>query len=168
MSGMDFRENWLRNFRAIVDMETARAGGNKVAGRTMVAQNLEKGEQTIYQHYEQKSGKVYPTVEMMVLLEKKYGDGRPGGWAALPESFPALAAQKITIEGALQAIADLLQQAEPAARDVVAGMLANLARAPGMHFRIATGMDALLKAQPRGAISGEISSDSDPLNQRAA
>lgn len=83
-SGMDFRDNWLTNFRAVVDQEIREANGDPVAGRTVVAQKLEKAEQTIYQHYGQKSGKQYPTVEMMVLLEKKYGAGRPHGWSAAP------------------------------------------------------------------------------------
>jgi hypothetical protein len=80
---MDFRKHWLAHFRAIVDKEIA-ARGDAASAYKAVGAALEKGDQTIYQHYKQKSGKVYPTVEMMVSIEKKYGNGRPPGWSSLP------------------------------------------------------------------------------------
>lgn len=142
---MDFRENWLRNFRAVVDMEIARAGGNPVAGRSAVAANLEKGEQTIYQHYTQKSGKVYPTVEMMVLLEKKYAEGRPSGWASMdPVSEAPRPAPKVDLPAALEALSGVLAKADPATREVVSGMLANLAKNPEIHAKVSSGMQAML------------------------
>ena len=96
---MDFRNNWLTHFRRIVDQEIKDAGGDVVGGRTAVALKLEKNEQTIYQHYTQKSGKVFPTVEMMAMLEKKYGAGRLAGWSALPiESAASEASHEANVE----------------------------------------------------------------------
>ena len=80
---MDFRKHWLAHFRAIVDQEIA-ARGDAASAYKAVGAALEKNDQTIYQHYKQKSGKIYPTVEMMVSIEKKYGNGRPTGWSSLP------------------------------------------------------------------------------------
>jgi hypothetical protein len=81
---MDFRENWLAHFVAIVNAEIQAAGGNNRDGYRAVAAKIEKDPETVYQHFNRKSGKVYPTVEMMVAIEKKYGNGRPAGWASLP------------------------------------------------------------------------------------
>lgn len=168
---MDFRVNWLRNFRAVVDMEIKAAGGNAVAGRTAVAANLEKGEQTIYQHYTQKSGKVYPTVEMMVLLEKKYANGRPAGWASMdPEPSGARApSAKVGLPEALEALSGLLVKADPATRELVSGMLSNLAKNPEIHAKVSSGMLAMLVSdgaeEPR--LGGE-SFGSDDSNRRAA
>src|SRR5687767_7309713 len=80
---MDFRKHWLAHFRAVVDQEIA-ARGDAASAYKAVGAALDKNDQTIYQHYKQKSGKVYPTVEMMVSIEKKYGNGRPPGWSSLP------------------------------------------------------------------------------------
>lgn len=90
-SGMDFRDNWLAQFRAVVDQEIRDAGGDVVAGRTAVADKVEMREQTIYQYYFQKSGKTFPSAELMVMIEKKYGDGRPSGWSAQPLPSNAIA-----------------------------------------------------------------------------
>ena len=96
-SAMDFREHWLAHFTAVVDAEIAAAGGRDADGYKAVGLKLEKSKDTIYQHYKCKSGKVFPTVEMMVMLEKKYGEGRAVGWSSLPPSRPlradALSAQ---------------------------------------------------------------------------
>lgn len=165
---MDFRENWLRHFRAVVDMEIARAGGNAVAGRSAVAANLEKGEQTIYQHYFQKSGKVYPTVEMMVLLEKKYADGRGPGWSAMDET-PVPQPVKVGLPAALEAISGLLLKADPATRDVVSGMLSNLAKTPEIHAKVASGMRAMLDSDAAGKSGlGGMSSTSGSSQRQAA
>lgn len=80
--GMDFRDNWLAHFRALMDQEVADANGDKKAGRDAMALKLEMGEQTLYQYYEQKSGKEYPSIKPMVMVEKKYGEGRMPGWSA--------------------------------------------------------------------------------------
>lgn len=128
---MDFRDNWLTHFKAVVDKEISDAGGSPVAGRTAVGQKLEKAEQTIYQHYAQKSGKVYPTIEMMVLLEKKYGDGLPPGWAALPPSGVAsLLPSAPTLAQALEVVAASLNELPDERRELAAQHLQTLARAP--------------------------------------
>ena len=99
-SGMDFRDHWLAHFKEAVDTETAAAGGRVADGYKAVGLKIEKTKDTVYQHYKQKSGKVFPTVEMMVLLEKKYGNGRPVGWSSLPVGSCA-AAEKVAVEPVL-------------------------------------------------------------------
>lgn len=84
-----FLENWQAHFMHVVDEAIMRAGGDKAMGRREVAAALEKDEQTIYQHYFRKSRKRHPSWQMMVLLEKKYGHGRPAGWAAQAPEFQA-------------------------------------------------------------------------------
>lgn len=167
---MDFRVNWLRNFRAVVDMEIKAAGGNAVAGRTAVAANLEKGEQTIYQHYTQKSGKVYPTVEMMVLLEKKYANGRPAGWASMdPEPNVTRPSVKVGLPEALEALSGVLVKADPATRELVSGMLSNLAKSPEIHAKVASGMLAMLGSEgaDKDRLGGESSESGDSQLQAA-
>lgn len=166
--GMDFRENWLRHFRAAVDQEIAAAGGNVVAGRSIVAAKLEKGEQTIYQHYYQKSGKVYPTVEMMVLLEKKYANGRPPGWASMDAEPAARPAEKVEIPAALEAISGALMKADPATREVVSGMLANMAKNPEIHAKVSSGMLAMLESDAAGSRLGESQPNGLSATQKAA
>lgn len=134
MQAMDFRDNWLKHFRAVIDKETAAAGGNVVAGREAVARKIEKKYDTVYQHHEQKSGKVYPTVEMMVMLEKHYGQGRPMGWTSLdPESEPA-ASKPAPIALALGPAIEVLRQQLDSLTDqqckVVEEKLLTLVRAP--------------------------------------
>lgn len=113
---MDFRDNWFDHFRRVVDQEIANAGGSAVAGRKVVGANLEKGEQTIYQHYTQKSGKKWPTVEMMVMLEKKYGEGRAPGWSALPIVTVLEAKKSPDVQGSLKVLHEKVQNLAPESR----------------------------------------------------
>lgn len=140
---MDFRENWLAHFRAAVEQEIKAAHGDDAAGYRAVAAKLEKTYATVYQHYKQKSGKVYPTVEMMVMLEKKYGAGRSVGWSsqnasdamnnnASHTSLAHLANHRpiSTIPNVVKWIADGLKDADETTRKMIGEGLAGVAREP--------------------------------------
>lgn len=83
MLAMDFRDNWLKNLKAVYADELKRNNDDAVAARTAIAEVAGKGYDYIYQILEQKSKKSYPTWKIMAALEKKYGPGRPVGWTCL-------------------------------------------------------------------------------------
>ncbi|MES2973403.1 MAG: hypothetical protein V4757_07330 [Pseudomonadota bacterium] len=86
--GMDFRDNWLHVLKQIVKKEADDVNGSEKDGIAAVARNIELGYDIVYQTIHKKSGKEYPSVKMMVAVEKKYGDGRPAGWSAQTEAQP--------------------------------------------------------------------------------
>jgi hypothetical protein len=146
---MDFRHNWLAHFKHEVDEEVKAAHGNKVAGQTALAQKIEKSRDTVYQHYTQKSKKDFPTVEMMVALEKKYARGRPVGWSSQPllEDAPQ-AAGGIDIEQALEALVARLSALPSMQREVVAQRLPTLVRAPDSKTVLREVLDAIEATSP--------------------
>ena len=148
--GMDFRDNWLVHFRAAVDQEIKAAKGDVVAGRKAVAQKLEKGEQTIYQHYTQKSGKVYPTVEMMVLLEKKYGKGRPVGWASRPLDGSNPELPQVELRVGLLALDAAITRADPGVQPELAKLFDLYLSAPDRYAKLLEDIeDILLERVPQ-------------------
>lgn len=126
---MDFRINWLAHYRAVVEAEQKRHGSLPKA-YTAVSQAIEMKYETVYQHYKQKSGKVYPTVEMMVMIEKKYGNGRPPGWTTQPidgsEAAPVLSVRTVVNQ-----LAAALAGASDDSREAAGSLLATLAKNPG-------------------------------------
>lgn len=144
-SGMDFRENWFAHFKREVDLEVA-AHGDVVAGQTALANNIEKKRETVYQHYGQKSGKVYPTVEMMVMLEKKYARGRPVGWSSQPLAEPSQRAPvEVDVASTLAHLVDVLRAIPNEKRELVAQQLLTLARAPDSNMAMQAARDLLTR-----------------------
>jgi AcrR family transcriptional regulator len=81
---MDFRDNWLAHFKAIVHAAIESERGDERAGYREVARRLEMNEETVYQFYKSKSGKKYPGAPTIIQLERVYGKGLPPGWASQP------------------------------------------------------------------------------------
>lgn len=81
--GMDFRDNWQQHFRAIVESEKPERGTMRQA-YVAVATKICVSPETIYQYYNKKSGKQYPSRQIMQAIERKYGNGRAPGWTNLP------------------------------------------------------------------------------------
>lgn len=70
--------------------------------------------------------------------------GSPAIPAALPWGEAAPKSKKIALEMAIAAIAHTLEKADPATRELAAGMLSNLARTPENHARVSLGLLAIL------------------------
>lgn len=136
---MGIKDNWLANFRAIVDLEIARTGKKSLAYEA-VGMHAELSPDYVYQVY---TGRPVgrpktPREEVMARLAKAYADGRDADWINNPQDpITVVTARSVDEPNGLASNIDRSH---------------DLVRIPQFNRGGAMGMGVVLDAEPPGII----------------